>query len=129
MEARSLFIVIVFIIVALIKVSAQKAARRGVKTIGKKLEKNGERMAQAQDAPFRPAPPKSAAQRFAAPPRRPMPPPDVPDAACVVCDNTGEDHFAHDKAQRIAQLDEFLKNGIIDKAEYRTLRDRYERGL
>lgn len=118
MEARSLFIVIVFIIVALIKVSAQKAARRGVKTIGKKLEKNGERMAQAQDAPFRPAPP-----------RRPMPPPDVPDAACVVCDNTGEDHFAHDKAQRIAQLDEFLKNGIIDKAEYRTLRDRYERGL
>ena len=122
MEARSLFIVIVFIIVALIKVSAQKAARRGVKTIGKKLEKNGERMAQAQDAPFRPAPPKGA-------PRRPMPPPDVPDAACVVCDNTGEDHFAHDKAQRIAQLDEFLKNGIIGKAEYRTLRDRYERGL
>ncbi len=129
MEARSLFIVIVFIIVALIKVSAQKAARRGVKTIGKKLEKNGERMAQAQDAPFRPAPPKSAAQRFAAPPRRNAPPPDVPDAACVVCDNTGEDHFAHDKAQRIAQLDDFLKNGIIDKAEYRTLRDRYERGL
>ena len=128
MEARSLFIVIVFIIVALIKVSAQKAARRGVKTIGKKLEKNGERMAQAQDAPFRPAPPKGASQR-SVPPRRPMPPPDVPDAACVVCDNTGEDHFAHDKAQRIAQLDEFLKNGIIDKAEYRTLRDRYERGL
>lgn len=129
MEARSLFIVIVFIIVALIKVSAQKAARRGVKTIGKELEKNGERMAQAQDAPFRPAPPKGAPQRSAAPPRRPMPPPDMPDAACVVCDNTGEDHFAHDKAQRIAQLDTFLKNGIIDKAEYRLLRERYERGL
>ena len=118
MEARSLFIIIVFIIVALIKVSAQKAARRGVKTIGKKLEKNGERMAQAQDAPQR-----------SVPPRRSMPPPDMPDAACVVCDNTGEDHFAHDKAQRIAQLDDFLKNGIIDKAEYRTLRERYERGL
>ena len=129
MEARSLFVIIVLIIVALIKVSAQKAARRGVKTIGKKLEKNGERMAQAQDAPFRPAPPKGAPQRSAAPPRRNAPPPDVPDAACVVCDNTGEDHFAHDKAQRIAQLDDFLKNGIIDKAEYRTLRDRYERGL
>ena len=43
--------------------------------------------------------------------------------------HTGEDHFAHDKAQRIAQLDDFLKNGIIDKAEYRTLRDRYERNL
>ena len=129
MEARSLFIVIVFIIVALIKVSAQKAARRGVKTIGKELEKNGERMAQAQDAPFRPAPPKGAPQRSAALPRRPMPPPDMPDAACVVCDNTGEDHFAHDKAQRIAQLDTFLKNGIIDKTEYRLLHERYERGL
>ena len=117
MEARSLFIVIVFIIVALIKVSAQKAARRGVKTIGKELGKNGERMAQAQDAPQR-----------SVPPRRSIPP-DMPDAACVVCDNTGEDHFAHDKAQRIAQLDDFLKNGIIDKAEYRTLRERYERGL
>lgn len=117
MEARSLFIVIVFIIVALIKVSAQKAARRGVKTIGKELGKNGERMAQAQDAPQR-----------SVSPRRSMPP-DMPDAACVVCDNTGEDHFAHDKAQRIAQLDDFLKNGIIDKAEYRTLRERYERGL
>ena len=61
-------------------------------------------------------------------PRHPLPP-DMPDAACVVCDNTGVDHFAHDRAQRIAQLDAFLKNGIIDKAEYRTLRERYERGL
>ena len=129
MEARSLFVIIVLIIVALVKASVKNTARRGVKTIGKQIEKNGERMAQAQDAPYRPAPPKGTAQRSAVPPRRPMPPPDVPDAACVVCDNTGEDHFAHDKAQRIAQLDEFLKNGIIDKAEYRTLRDRYERGL
>ena len=129
MEARSLFVIVVLIIVALVKASVKNTARRGVKTIGKQIEKNGERMAQAQDAPYRPAPPKGTAQRSAVPPRRPMPPPDVPDAACVVCDNTGEDHFAHDKAQRIAQLDDFLKNGIIDKAEYRLLRDRYERGL
>ena len=129
MEARSLFILAVLILVALVKASVKNTARRGGNTTGKPIGKNGERMAQAQDAPFRPAPPKGAPQRSAAPPRRPMPPPDVPDAACVVCDNTGEDHFAHDKAQRIAQLDEFLKNGIIDKAEYRTLRDRYERGL
>ena len=129
MEARSLFIIALLILVALVKASVKNTARRGGKTTGKQLEKNGERMAQAQDAPFRPAPPKGAPQRSAAPPRRPMPPPDMPDAACVVCDNTGEDHFAHDKAQRIAQLDDFLKNGIIDKAEYRTLRERYERGL
>ena len=105
MEARSLFIIAVLILAALIKASVKNTARRGGKTTGKPIGKNGERMAQAQDAPQR-----------SVPPRRSMSPPDMPDAACVVCDNTGEDHFAHDKAQRIAQLDDFLKNGIIDKA-------------
>ena len=117
MEARSLFIIAVLILAALVKASVKNTACRGGKTTGKPNGKNGERMAQAQDAPQR-----------SVPPQRSMPP-DMPDAACVVCDNTGEDHFAHDKAQRIAQLDDFLKNGIIDKAEYRTLRERYERGL
>ena len=63
MEARSLFVIIVLIIVALVKASVKNTARRGVKTIGKQIEKNGERMAQAQDAPYRPAPPKGAPQR------------------------------------------------------------------
>ena len=111
MEARSLFIIAVLIVAALVKASVKNTARRGGKTTGKPIGKNGERMAQAQRAS-----------------RHPLSP-DMPDAACVVCDNTGEDHFAHDRAQRIAQLDAFLKNGIIDKAEYRTLRERYERGL
>ena len=129
MEARSLFIIAVLIVAALIKASVKNTARRGGKTTGTPIGKNGERMAQAQDAPFRPASPRQDVPQRSVPPRRSMPPPDMPDAACVVCDNTGEDHFAHDKAQRIAQLDDFLKNGIIDKAEYRTLRERYERGL
>lgn len=128
MEARSLFIIAVLILAALVKASVKNTARRGGKTTGKPIGKNGERMAQAQDAPFCPASPRQDAPQSSVPPRRSMPP-DMPDAACVVCDNTGEDHFAHDKAQRIAQLDDFLKNGIIDKAEYRTLRERYERGL
>lgn len=51
----------------------------------------------------------------------------VPDAHCVVCENTGEDHFARDRRLRIRQLDEWLKNGIIDKAEYRVLKERYQR--
>lgn len=129
MEARSLFIIAVLIVAALIKASVKNTARRCGKTTGKPIGKNGERMAQAQSAPFRPASPRQDAPQRSVPPQRSMPPPDMPDAACVVCDNTGEDHFAHDKAQRIAQLDDFLKNGIIDKAEYRTLRERYERGL
>lgn len=53
----------------------------------------------------------------------------APDPYCVVCDQTGEDHFQRDRAQRIAQLDEWLKNGLIDKAEYRALKERYEKNM
>ena len=53
----------------------------------------------------------------------------APEAACIVCEQTGEDHFQRDKARRIAQLDIWLKNGIIGREEYRVLKDRYERGI
>ncbi len=53
----------------------------------------------------------------------------VPDAPCIVCENTGEDHFQRDKARRIAQLDDWLKNGLIDRSEYLVLKDRYQRGI
>ncbi len=52
-----------------------------------------------------------------------------PDPYCVVCDHTGEDHFRRDKQQRISQLNEWLKNGLIDREEYRVLKSRYERDL
>ena len=52
-----------------------------------------------------------------------------PDPYCVVCDHTGDDHFMHDKAQRIRQLDEWLKNGLISREEYKVLKNRYERDL
>ena len=128
MEVRSLLFIVVLIVFAVVKYVARDAKNWKTPsgtTLAEQIKKRDERMAAAQDA----ASPRQAEPQRSAPPRRPMPPPDVPDAACVVCDNTGEDHFAHDKAQRIAQLDDFLKNGIIDKAEYRTLRERYERGL
>ena len=50
-----------------------------------------------------------------------------PDAHCVSCELSGDDHFARDRQQRIRQLDEWLKNGIIDRAEYRQLKQRYQR--
>ena len=114
MDSREIVSVIAFLIVAAViryvAGNAKKWVTPSGKTLEEQMKKRDERMAQAA--------------------RRPVPPPpDFPDAACVVCDNTGEDHFVHDKAQRIAQLEDFLKNGIIDKAEYRTMRDRYERGL
>ena len=53
----------------------------------------------------------------------------APEAPCIVCEQTGEDHFQRDKARRIAQLDDWLKNGIIDRDEYRVLKDRYLRDI
>ena len=53
----------------------------------------------------------------------------APEAPCIVCEQTGEDHFQRDKARRIAQLGEWLKIGLIDREEYRVLKDRYERGI
>ena len=52
-----------------------------------------------------------------------------PEPSCIVCDHTGEDHFQRDKAQRIRQLDDWLKNGLIDRAEYKVLKARFERDL
>ena len=37
----------------------------------------------------------------------------------------GEDHFRRDKRTRIAQLDDWLKNGLIDRKEYNELKKRY----
>lgn len=50
----------------------------------------------------------------------------VPEAHCVVCENTGEDHFDRDRQMRLSQLDEWLKNGLIDRAEYAVLKRKFE---
>ena len=52
-----------------------------------------------------------------------------PETYCAVHNHSAEDHLAYDKAQRIAQLDDWLKSGLIDREEYRVLKDRYQRDL
>ena len=52
-----------------------------------------------------------------------------PDAPCIVCDHTGEDHLERDKRNRIRQLDDWLKSGLIDRKEYAVLKDRFERDM
>ncbi len=39
----------------------------------------------------------------------------------------GEDHFQRDRRNRISQLDDWLKSGLIDRDEYKNLKRRYER--
>lgn len=52
-----------------------------------------------------------------------------PDAPCIVCENTGENHLERDKQNRIRQLDDWLKTGLIDRKEYYILKERYQRDL
>ena len=49
-----------------------------------------------------------------------------PEAYCVSCELSGEDHFVRDRQRRIQQLDEWLKNGLVDREEYRVLKKRFE---
>ena len=46
----------------------------------------------------------------------------------IVFDYSGEDNFQHDKRSRMEQLDEWLKNGLIDRKEYNELKRRYRDG-
>jgi len=45
----------------------------------------------------------------------------------ICSEHLAEDCFEHDRQLRLKQLDVFLKNGLIDKKEYATLRQRYEK--
>lgn len=40
---------------------------------------------------------------------------------------SAEENFIRDRQRRMRQLDDFLKNGLIDKNEYMVLRSRYEK--
>ncbi len=62
----------------------------------------------------------------AAPAQRSYP---KPDAYCFSCEASGEDHFVRDRNRRIAQLDEWLKNGLIDRQEYLVLKRRFQNDL
>lgn len=44
-------------------------------------------------------------------------------------ENASAENFQRDRQRRISQLDGFLKNGIIDKEEYKVLLSRYERNI
>lgn len=52
-----------------------------------------------------------------------------PEAYCFSCEASGDDHFKRDRQTRIRQLDDWLKNGLIDREEYRVLKARFERDL
>jgi len=113
-EGETLFALVAGVAVIAIVLSLSAALRARTRAGGQKKER----------APA--AAVRSAAAQPRAPLHRDFP---TPEAHCVVCDNTGEDHFARDRAQRIQQLDDWLKIGLIDRAEYQVLKQRFERDL
>ncbi len=63
----------------------------------------------------------------AAPASAARPAQDFPAAQGTPGEIGGEDQLTHDREQRLRQLDEWLESGLIDKKEYRELKERYER--
>ena len=51
------------------------------------------------------------------------------DAYCLVCDQTGVDHFERDRLRRLRQLDYWLSIGLIERKEYNLLRAKYSRDV
>ena len=69
---------------------------------------------------------RAAPQQSSAPRRPAAPPSGRRQEPVIALDYSKEDHFQRDKRTRIAQLDEWLRNGLIDRKEYRVLKKRYE---
>ena len=90
--------------------------------------KAGKKAAQKNSAGSAPVqwtrPDNDRRQNAPKPVERPVYPPQA-----VYNENASAENFQRDRQRRIAQLDGFLKNGIIDKEEYKALLSRYERDI
>lgn len=90
--------------------------------------KAGKKAAQKKTAESSPVqwtrPDNDRRQNAPKPAERPVYTPQV-----VYNENASAENFQRDRQRRIAQLDGFLKNGIIDKEEYKVLLSRYERDI
>ena len=125
MEGRIIVILLFWVLPALIK-----GKKGGKKTQTPAQSGQESRPAAQRQTPsvqmHRPAPAMNRAPAAASHAHRDY---SAPEAPCIVCEQTGDDHFQRDKARRIAQLDDWLKNGLIDRSEYLVLKDRYQRGI
>ena len=118
------FIVIIWVLSRIITKSKKGGAKSASKSAAPQAaQRQTPSVELHRPVPSMKRPPVSAASRSAKRDFR------APEAPCIVCEQTGEDHFQRDKARRIAQLEDWLKIGLIDRAEYRVLKDRYERGI
>lgn len=107
--------IVIFIAVIAVVVKIGKHAANG--------KKNGERKPEAERHSY------SVSDRprtYERPEPAPMP---MAEQRKYYDENTVLQDRERDSERRLRQLDGFLKNGIIDREEYKILRSRYERGL
>ena len=120
----------VIVIAAVAAIAFGKMAKNREKAAKNALESrgNGTKAAPGRKSPevelHRPVPAMQRRESVTA--QRSFP---QPEAYCVSCELSGEDHFVRDRKRRIEPLDEWLKNGLIDREEYRVLKNRFEHDL
>ena len=96
-----------------------------VAVIGLKAGKKAAQKKSAESVPVRwTRPDNDLRQNAPKPVERPVYTPQT-----VYNENASAENFQRDRQRRIAQLDGFLKNGIIDNEEYKVLLSRYERDI
>ena len=99
------------------------------KAVASKKQTDGERTGASAGRPRTPATGFSSVSKNAKPEDPRMKTFTRPEAPCIVCETTGENHLERDRANRLRQLDEWLKIGLIERDEYRILKERYQRDL
>ncbi|MGM9588392.1 MAG: hypothetical protein ACI3VA_13020 [Candidatus Limivicinus sp.] len=110
---RAILFILAIALIAAVVIIAVKAGKKAA-------QKNS-----AASAPVRWSRPDNDRRQNA--PKQPERPVYTPQA--VYNENASAENFQRDRQRRIAQLDGFLKNGIIDKEEYKVLLSRYERDI
>ncbi len=119
----ALFFAVIFIAIALVIIHVVKS-----KVSKENVEKNGGAAAKSsfqsqnnsQMWKKRSNPEEAVTEKVYAPRHETAPQKQYYDSSDVF------DNYERDRNRRISQLDEFLKNGIIEKDEYRILRKKYE---
>lgn len=119
---------VVALTIAIVRLAAKIGKKRAEKQSGARSGYSAPQPPPAagnhRPAPSRPRPAAPQPSRRQSAPVQPRPA--APAAQPVYSDRVQEENLRRDQQRRLTQLEGFLKNGIIDKAEYEKLKSRYE---
>lgn len=121
-------VAVLFLTIAIVRLAAKIGKKRAERQSGARSGYSAPQPPPAagnhRPAPSRPRPAAPQPSRRQSAPVQPRP--TAPAAQPVYSDRVQEENLRRDQQRRLTQLEGFLKNGIIDKAEYEKLKSRYE---